>query len=60
MNNPFDVLNEIKDEILPHNVNSALPATMDAMRNNVFNRAYSEANVDIAAMVAEEQSKIMY
>lgn len=60
VNNPFDVLNEIKDEILPHNVNSALPATMDAMRNNVFNRAYSDANVDIAAMVAEEQSKIMY
>ncbi|MDR2904293.1 MAG: extracellular solute-binding protein, partial [Clostridiales bacterium] len=60
VNSPFAVLNEIKEEILPHNVNDALPATLDAMKNTVLNRAYTEADVDIAAMLTEEQGNIQY
>lgn len=60
VDSPFDVLIEIKDEIQAHNNNSALPATLDAMKNSVLNRAYTEKNVDIPAMLAEEQAKIQY
>jgi arabinosaccharide transport system substrate-binding protein len=56
--NPFNVLNEIKSEILAVNVNDALPATLDAMKNNVLTRAYTERNVDIPAMLAEEIAQI--
>ena len=58
--NPFSVLNTIKDEILPVNVSDALPATLDAMKNSVLYRAYTERNIDIPAMLAEEQAKIQY
>lgn len=58
--NPFDVLNAIKDEILAVNVSDALPATLDAMKNSVLTRAYTDKNVDIPAMLAEEQAKIQY
>lgn len=58
--NPFEVLNSIKDEILSVNVSEALPATMDAMKNSVLNRAYTDKNVDIPSMLAEEQGKIQY
>lgn len=56
---PFDVLNQIKDEILPIHVSDALPATMDAMKNSVLYRAYSEDG-DIAKMLAEEEANIQY
>ncbi len=58
--NPFDVLNSIKDEILPVNVSDALPATLDAMKNSVLTRAYTEKGVNIPSMLAEEQDKIQY
>ncbi len=58
--NPFDVLNSIKDEILSVNVSDALPATLDAMKNSVLTRAYTEKNIDIASMLAEELAKIQY
>lgn len=57
--NPFEVLNSIKDEILAVNVSDALPATLDAMKNSVLTRAYTE-DVDIPAMLADEMSKIQY
>ncbi len=60
VDSPFDVLTQIKDEILPHNVNEALPATLDAMKNSVLNRVYTESNPDIPAILAEEQAKIQY
>jgi len=58
--NPFEVLSSIKDEILSVNVSEALPATLDAMKNSVLTRAYTEKNVDIPSMLAEEQDKIKY
>ena len=58
--NPFEVLNSIKDEILSVNVSEALPATMDAMKNSVLNRAYTDKNVNIPSMLAEEEGKIQY
>lgn len=58
--NPFEVLDSIKNEIVAVHVSEALPATMDAMRNSVLTRAYTEKNVNIPAMLAEEQSKIQY
>ena len=57
--NPFDVLLEIKDEILAINVNEALPATMDMMKNVVLYRAYTEDG-DMAEMLAEEEANIQY
>ncbi|MDR1705780.1 MAG: extracellular solute-binding protein [Clostridiales bacterium] len=57
---PFEVLNQIKDEILPVNVSDALPATLDVMKNSVLNRAYTEDGIDIPAMLEEEQAKIQY
>lgn len=56
--NPFDTLLEIKDEIVGHNNNENLPAALDAMKTNVLYRAYTEENVDIPAMLAEEQAKL--
>ena len=58
INNPFDTLLEIKDEIVAHNNNENLPAALDAMKNSVLYRAYLEPNVDIPAMLAEEQAKV--
>lgn len=60
VNSPFEVLTEIRDEIQAHNNNSALPATLDAMKNNVLARVYTESNPDIPAILAEEQAKIQY
>lgn len=60
VNNPFDVLNSVKNEILAVNVSDALPATLDAMKNSVLTRAYTEKNIDIPSMLAEEQGKIQY
>ena len=57
---PFEVLSSIKNEIVAVHVSEALPATMDAMRNSVLTRAYTENNINIPAMLAEEQSKIQY
>jgi arabinosaccharide transport system substrate-binding protein len=56
---PFDVLNQIKDEILAVHVADALPATMDTMKNSVLFRAYTEDG-DIAEMLAEEEANIQY
>jgi len=56
--NPFDTLLEIKDEIVAHNNNENLPTALDAMKTNVLYRAYEEENVDIPAMLAEEQAKL--
>ena len=58
--NPFNVLNEIKDEILAVNVSDALPATLDAMKNYVLFRAYTDSNPNMASILEEEQSKIQY
>lgn len=60
VNSPFEVLNEIKDEIVAIHNSEALPATLDAMKNSVLTRAYTEKNVNIPAMLEEEQSKIQY
>lgn len=57
---PMDVLNMIIDDIAPHNTNSVMPATLDAAKANVFNRAYLEENVNIPEMLAEEQANIIY
>ena len=56
---PFDVLNQIKNEILPVNVSGALAVTMDAMKNSVLYRAYNEDG-DIKEMLAEEEANIQY
>ena len=58
VNNPFDVLLEVKDEIVSHNNGENLPAALDAMKNSVLYRAYTEADIDIPAMLAEEQAKL--
>ncbi len=58
--NPFEVLSAIKDEILSINVSEALPATLDAMKNSVLTRAYTEKNINIPNMLVEEQGKIQY
>ncbi|GHU50501.1 putative arabinose-binding protein [Clostridia bacterium] len=58
VNSPFSVLNEIKDEILPINAAETLQATLDVMKNAVLFRAYTERNVNIPAMLTEEQAKI--
>ena len=60
VNNPFDVLLEVKDEIVAHNNGENLPQALDIMKNSVLNRAYTEANVDIPAMLAEEQASVVY
>ena len=57
---PMDVLISIKDGIVGHNNNAALPATLDAVKANVFTRAYTEENVNIPEMLAEEQANILY
>ena len=57
---PIDVLMMIKDNIVGHNNNSVMPATLDTAKANVFTRAYTEENVDIPAMLAEEQANILY
>lgn len=59
VDNPFDTLLEIKDEIVPHNNGENLPQALDAMKNRVLDRAYNEANVDIPKMLAEEQKNIV-
>ena len=59
VNNPFDTLLEIKDEIVAHNNGESLPAALDAMKTKVLTRAYTEADVDIPAMLAEEQASIV-
>ncbi len=56
---PFDVLNQIRSEILPVNVSNALAVTMDAMKNSVLYRAYS-GDGDIKQMLAEEEANIQY
>ena len=58
VNNPFDTLLEIKDEIVGINNGEHLPEALDLMKNEVLNRAYTEANVDIPAMLKEEQAKV--
>jgi len=60
VNSPFEVLNSIKNEIVAIHNSEALPATLDAMKNSVLTRAYTEKNVDIPAMLQEEQSNIQY
>lgn len=57
VNNPFDVLMEIKDEIPAITVSEYLPATSDALKNTVFFRAYEEF-ADLDTMLAEENAKI--
>lgn len=59
VNNPFDTLLQIKDEIVAHNNGASLPAALDAMKTKVLTRAYTEADVDIPAMLAEEQANIV-
>ncbi len=59
VNNPFDILLEIKDEIVAHNNGENLPQALDLMKNEVLNRAYTEPDVDIPAMLAEVQSSVI-
>ena len=59
VNNPFDTLLQIKDEIVAVNNNENLPGVLDEMKNSVLNRAYNEGTIDdIPAMLAEEQAKL--
>lgn len=57
IDNPFDVLMEIKDEILAITVSEYLPAASDALKNTVFFRAYEEY-ADLDTMLPEENAKI--
>ncbi|MDO5445159.1 MAG: extracellular solute-binding protein [Eubacteriales bacterium] len=57
---PIDVLMMVKDDIAGHNNNSVMPATLDTAKANVFTRAYTEENVNIPEMLAEEQANILY
>jgi len=57
VNNPFDVLMEIVDEIPAIRVAEALPATMDALKNSVLFRAYEDM-ADLKTMLPEENAKI--
>ncbi len=55
VNNPFDTLLEIKDEIVAHNNGENLPTALDTMKNTVLSRAYLDDGVDIPAMLKEVQ-----
>lgn len=55
--NPFDVLNEIMNEIPAIRVSEFLPATMDALKNSVLFRAYEDM-ADLDTMLDEENAKI--
>jgi arabinosaccharide transport system substrate-binding protein len=57
--NPFDVLNEIKDEIPAIVVSEALPPTMDMVKNSTLFRVYEE-KADPATVLAEDESQIQY
>jgi arabinosaccharide transport system substrate-binding protein len=57
VNNPFDVLVEIVNEIPAIRVSEYLPATMDAMKNSVFYRAYEDL-ADLSTMLEEENAKV--
>ncbi len=57
VNNPFDVLYEIKDEIPAIRVSEHLPPTMDALKNSVLFRAYEDM-ADLKPMLEEENAKI--
>lgn len=59
VDNPFDTLLEIKDEIVSHNNGENLPQALDAIKNRVLDRAYNEANVNIPQMLAEEQKNVV-
>ncbi len=56
VNNPFDTLLEIKDEIISNHNGENLPQALDIMKNQVLPRAYEEANIDIGKMLEEEQN----
>lgn len=58
VNNPFDVLMQIKDEIPAIRVAEALPPTMDALKNSVLFRAYEDM-ADLKTMLPEENAKII-
>ncbi len=55
VDNPFDTLLEIKDEIVASNNGENLPQALDVMKNKVLPRAYEESDIDIGAMLKEEQ-----
>ena len=57
INNPFDVLIDIVDEIPAIRVSEFLPPTMDALKNSVLYRAYEDM-ADLPSMLAEENAKI--
>lgn len=58
INNPFDVLLEIVDEIPAIHVAEALPPTMDALKNSVLYRAYEDL-ADLSTMLPEEDAKVV-
>ncbi len=58
VNNPFDVLMQIKDEIPAIRVSEALPPTMDALKNSVLFRAYEDL-ADLKTMLPEENAKVV-
>ena len=58
VNNPFDVLLQIKDEIPAIHVAEALPPTMDALKNSVLYRAYEDM-ADLSTMLPEEDAKVV-
>ena len=57
---PMDVLNMVIDDIAPHNNNAIMPTVLDVAKANVFTRAYTEENVNIPEMLAEEQENIIF
>ena len=57
LNSPFDVLGEIRDEILPITVDENLPKVMDAMKTTVLYRLFEDLE-DPAKVLAEEEAKL--
>ncbi|MDF2613913.1 MAG: ABC-type sugar transport system, periplasmic component [Clostridia bacterium] len=57
LNSPFDVLNEIKEEIPAITAGENLPKVMDALKTTTLFRAFEDLE-DPAALVADEQSKL--
>ena len=57
VNNPFDTLLEIKDEVVAVNNNEALPGVLDEMKAVVLQKAY-ETDEPIADILKEAQATV--
>lgn len=56
VNNPFDVLEEIKEEIVGINISENLPVVTDALKTTTFFRAFENLE-DPAGLLKEEQAQ---